>query len=685
MSRSTLVVMAGVLSVSLGMASGAMAQTTKKATCDPVDPRACLLPWPSNHFTRTADTETNRQVRLPAGGMPANASKKRLSVKPYMLSDGFSPSGPILTHVPGVDLARSRAVPVTDLRAYSDPGAPIVLIDVVTRKRQLIWAELDAGASKSSQRLLMIHPAKNLVEGRRYIVALRNLRRSNGAVLKPTRAFARLRASKRPGSRYAGIFRVLNKAGIRRSSLYRAWDFTVASPRNITERATSIRDGGFSALGDSNLFDRIPKGKAPGFSIDAVQEMAVCGGDGCQAGESDDIARRVTGTMTVACYLDRKGCPRGSKFRFKKRVGRFGFAFIPVRTKGNTMKTKFVCIIPRTAFGVPARASLFGHDVLGSPEEVMAPAVQTMAREHNVVYCATRQTGMADEDRSYFESLLKNLNRLPAFADRQQQAMLNTLMLGRLMIGAKGLTEHAAFKAPSGAALFDKSRLYYEGVGQGGNFGAAVVALSPDVQRGILVAAGMRYSMILPRSTAYEPFYSIFAKAYPDRLQQMQALALAQGLWDRAEAAGYAAHMTGDPPPNTLIHDVLMQNTVGDHQTPQVAAEAMVRSADMTARKPVFDNDRYRDKIPYYNVSPAPRLDLESSIVMWDSGPIRGALGVDLPPVENVPPVSGADPHSLLAASSAARVQKAEFMSPTGRILDVCPQNRACRLESWPY
>src|SRR3546814_8185560 len=38
------------------------------------------------------------------------------------------------------------------------------------------------------------------------------------------------------------LFAKLGKAGIARDSLYLAWDFTVASERNISERALHIRD-----------------------------------------------------------------------------------------------------------------------------------------------------------------------------------------------------------------------------------------------------------------------------------------------------------------------------------------------------------------------------------------------------------------------------------------------------------
>ena len=47
------------------------------------------------------------------------------------------------------------------------------------------------------------------------------------------------------------IFTTLTSAGVARSDLYLAWDFTVASRRSLTERMLFVRDDGFARLGAS--------------------------------------------------------------------------------------------------------------------------------------------------------------------------------------------------------------------------------------------------------------------------------------------------------------------------------------------------------------------------------------------------------------------------------------------------
>ena len=169
----------------------------------------------------------------------------------------------------------------------------MVLINARSGRRQLIWSELDSNATSPASTALLIHPAKNLREGERYIVALRRLRGADGALLEPSPAFRRYRdrigtdsvAFERRRPHMERIFRSLRRAGIARRGLYRAWDFTVASAHGLSGRMRHIRDDAFGGLGDRRLGDLRVDGASPPFSVERVTEFAACGTDGCQAGE----------------------------------------------------------------------------------------------------------------------------------------------------------------------------------------------------------------------------------------------------------------------------------------------------------------------------------------------------------------------------------------------------------------
>src|SRR5215212_3731080 len=389
----------GVLAAPPAMAA------TPAADCQPFA-EPCLLPFPNDLFTKPDSTSaTGLRVDLPQAAMPTNTNGVQVNVAPYDRSDGFSPGSSIIARVPGLDnqtaFDQTDPVRLADLSQTYAPDAPIVVIDAATGERALIWAELDSNASDPQHTTLLIHPGKNLTEGHRYIVALRDLKDASGQQLDAPNWFALLRdeqplppSEQDQRERYRSIFKSLKKAEIKRKDLYEAWDFTVASSRSLTAPMLSIRDDAFGQLGDTNLADTQIQGQAPPFNVSGVTNFVPCGSDGCQSGESDRLLRRVTGTITVPSYLTTPTCRIGGGFNY----GSPDPDATPTQQSGNVGIAQFDCIIPRAAVGAAARVSLYGHGLLGSRTEVAAGNVQDMAAEHDFVFCATDWWGLAQAD-----------------------------------------------------------------------------------------------------------------------------------------------------------------------------------------------------------------------------------------------------------------------------------------------
>ncbi|MEI7691066.1 MAG: hypothetical protein WCJ50_00930, partial [Actinomycetes bacterium] len=591
--------------------------------CDPLDTRSCILPFPSNFNTvAQKGSDTGLRLNFSASQFPKNVKGKSGFAPELNRNDGFSPGSALLTYVPGIDMAKTGAAPITDIAQYSKANAPIVVIDAKTGQRQPIWAELDANAdaiSEAKGQLLMIHPAKNFLEGHTYIVALRDLKNSAGKTIPAGAAFASLRNGKPAASvkgrrsSYDRIFKALAKAKVSRSSLYLAWDFTIASERNLSERALSMRNRSFAALGDSDLADGKVAGKAPAFTVDKVEDYSLA--------DNARIARQVTGHVTVPCFLS-KGCVTGGTMSYaKSKTGKFD----SIPNQQGTMQALFICRIPRAALTTPARPSLYGHGLLGSPDEIDAGNVDDMASEHNMMFCATPEIGMADEDVPNAIALLGDMSKFSSMADRLQQGLLNELILGRLMINPSGFAAAEAFKgsSPSRSAI-DTSALYYDSNSQGAILGGALTALSPDFTRAVLGVAGMNYSLLLPRSTDFDTYELIFKPAYKSRLDRILLLSAIQNLWDRGETNGYAQHITTKPLPGTPKHNVLLHVALGDHQVAQVSAEVEARTIGLSGRRPAYDAGRSLDTTPLWNIAPLSSGNAGGSgLVIWDSGPCR--------------------------------------------------------------
>ena len=148
----------------------------------------------------------------------------------------------------------------------------------------------------------MILPGSNWQDGHTYIVVLRDLKSASGKLIGAPSWFEKLRDGKRlpaleraQAKRYAKIFKVLKKAKVAQDkTLYAAWDFTVASSKELTERLLGIRNGAFNELGDTNLGDGVVSGSAPGFTVtsDTAKTFA--------NGQTGNV---VIGTFQVPCYL----------------------------------------------------------------------------------------------------------------------------------------------------------------------------------------------------------------------------------------------------------------------------------------------------------------------------------------------------------------------------------------------
>jgi hypothetical protein len=610
--------------------------------CDPIDPAACLLPFPNDFFTvPDPSTATGRRVHLVAESMPRNAQGNPIDPTGWSGNDGFSPGAEILAHVPGIDLTRTGVAPITDMGRSLASDAPIVLLNTRTRERHPYWVELDANATHEARQALIIRPARNLDEGTRYIVALRLMRDANGALIRPSKAFiALLRGHGARRGHMRKIFRTLAAAGVRRRGLYLAWDFTVASERNLSERLLHIRDDAFASLGPA----------APRFTVGAVTEFT----------EEQDpkILRRVEGSFEVPSYLDQPGGPPGSGFNYAASGNG-----LPTRLPGNTQIAPFMCAVPRAALMQPAQPALYGHGLFSDRTEVVDDNVESMAAEHGFLFCGTEWLGLNDGSQIEVAQVFLDFSRFPAFADRLQQAILDNLFLGRLLTHPDGFGADPAFQS-GGTPLIDYTReLVYDGNSLGGDMGGALTAVAQDFTRAVLGVPGMNFSTMLNRSVDFP--LALIRAAYPDELDQQLVFSLVQMLWDRAEADGYAHHMTTDPLPGTPEHRVLLHVAFGDHQVANIATDVEARTIHASLRVPALTPGRSPDVVPYWDIPPIETFPFTgSAMVVWDSGS-------PAPPPQNIPPPAGDDPHQDPRDSVIARTQKAVFLQ-TGDVIDVC-------------
>ena len=719
---------------------------TNPQGCDPIVPQQCMLPYPNDWLTSYDPSSlTGRKLDLNPLAMPRNALGRPIDPSSWNnWSDGFSAGAPILTYVPGMtkntDLTQSGIPTDTDMSANDTPRAGVILLDATTGQVWPVWAEVDqytseagvlpAGAVGSVQQDLMIHPAANLLDGHRYIVALRHVHVDDKSLAAPSPAFKayRDRTASPTDPRAAhmdGVIKDVVEAGWDRKDIYLAWDFTTASTASVTGRLLSIRDDALGQLGQTKsdmATGAVTQGsKAPAFTVSSVTDYTPA--------QDQYVAREITGTFTVPCYIA-PSCsppvkcetltaptPIGTPFEDCPSPGEFALDPTklysePSQVAGQTYQAGFICIVGRNGWGSSLmRPVEYGHGLFGSDGEVTASPQREMAGRFGMMYCATNWFGFASPDIPNAVLALSDLSNFSILIDRTVQGEMNFLYLQRLMIHPQGFASNPAFQYPGGSTFIDTSAVFYDGNSQGGIYGGTVCAVSVDVKHCSLGVPGMDYSTLLPRSsdyvattplgpstlTSFDPsnptgnvgYSNLFDLFYPDQSERQLTLDLIQTLWDRADPSGFATHMTsaaaGGLLPDTPDHRVLMQVAWGDHQVANVTAEDEARTIGAATFLPALDPSRfcvdydpggidcYSGDAPTWGIPAITTVPYPgSAMVFYDAGPVDAAnrYGTEPAPPSDTPNYTGNDPHEAPRRTCAAQQQKSDFLSATGEVTE---------------
>lgn len=594
--------------------------------CDPLVPTYCGFPFPNDVFTVADENSvTGRRLALSSTTMPPTLVGVQADPTPFNERDGFSPGGTILAHLPGAT-ATGLPDPLHIADSLED-ASPTILYDVTAGLRSPHFSEIDVRAP-ASEASLMLQPATSLEYGHRYIVGVRGLVDSDGNPVPASPSFAALRdgsESDEPSvesrrALYEDIFGHLGELGVERSELQLAWDFTVASREDTSDRLLTMRDIALQV-------------EAPNYEITSIDEDV-----------SADIFRRVRGEIEVPLFLDDPNTGG---------VLVLGDDGLPIQN--GTARYPFTMMIPYSAQSEPAPAVLFGHGLFGNQTQVEAPDFGALANSANMIFIAIDWIGMSSEDPLGVAAIIQsgNLHNFSTLPDRLQQALVNFEMVARMMRTSIVEDPQLLF---DGTSMLDPQTTLYYGGSQGGIMGASYMAIATEVRRGVLAVPGQPYNLLLERSVNFDQFATIIQSSYPQAFDQQMLLGLVQLLWDRAEPSGYSRHILNDTLPNTPSHEVLLLDSIGDHQVTTLGAHVMARSIGIPLLAPPVRE--------VWGLETRQGPFVGSALVEYD-------FGLPPEPLVNLPMVEGDDPHGALTGVPAAAQMATRYLQ-TGEIVNDC-------------
>lgn len=618
-------------------------ETVSEVGCNPVDPSYCLLPYPSMFQMAEADTATGLRLDFAAASMPTNA--KDVTMDPVYLheKDGFSVLGALLFAF--ADASLDGVVGHEDLGDSLLPDAKTVLIDAETGERVAHFVELDMTAEKASERMLIAQPAVPLRHGKRYVFGVRGLVTTGGDAIAPSSGFRRLRDGlssidpqvEAQRAHYdADVFPVLADAGVAREELQVAWDFVTVSRENSLGRMRWLRDDVLAVSGDTG----------PAYEIASVVDED-CAAPGTR------IGRTIFVRMTSPRYTteDEPGA-----------ILTRGPDGMPMRN-GTTevdIEVRVPCSLIDQPTPTSGRLIQYGHGLLGDRGEVESGYLSDLANKNGWVLFASDWTGMKSDDTvSIIAALTNDPTGFVTVPERSLQGFTEFIAAMRLMSGAFVDDPAAMFMAGDNTmySVIDPTKRSYYGNSQGGILGGAYLALSPDIDRGVLGVGGMPYVLLLPRSADFEPFFALLQGSYADHRDIVALIALFQNLWDPGEGAGWAWAMNAEPDPDIGAKQVLMQVAIEDAQVTNVGAQIQARAFGASTVAPQTK--------PVWGVEEKQPGFTGSAYVEWDY------TDVPDPPVENVPPNKDLDPHECPRRQPAAQEQLRDFLE-TGVVNQYC-------------
>lgn len=611
--------------------------------CETVGAGNCLYPFPSDRFlAEDTTTVTGFRVQLPADAMPEMSDGTDTDPKYWNEKDGWSINAQPTTWFDG--MSDAGLIPWTDIGAFEGSDVKTVIIDTTTGERVPHWAELDLTVLKPEQAPLMLRPAMPLRWNHHYIVGIRGLVKTAGGPVDVAEDFLALRdgtsttkADVEDRRKHFDdvIFPALEAEGFARGDLQIAWDFTTESRENTLGKMLWMRDDALARVGTAG----------PTWDITQVDE------GNCEGG--DHIARTIYGTLNAPMYTLKDGPPT-----FLTR-GEDGMPFY-----NGEAKPKFMVRIPCSLATDPKPGAVlhYGHGLLGDLGEARAGYLAEIADAQGWVIFAMDWAGMSAADAGHISYIAASAPGDFAFVpERTQQGFVQKLVGLRMITGDFADDDLMTYPDSEGneVSVVDKTTRYYYGNSQGAILGGAYLALSTDIERGVLGVGGGPYAVLLTRSHDFTPFFKIFQAKFSDgRDISLLVNNMMQHLWDPGESAGYGYELSEDPLPGTEPHQVLMQTALGDAQVSQLGARVMARAYKAQAVAPVAESNAW-------GVEAAVAPFVGNAFVEWDY------TDVEPIPFLAVPPSNEPDPHECPRREPAAQQQLVEFLK-TGTVQTFC-------------
>ncbi len=534
--------------------------------CDQSDPTLCLLPFPSDFYTRAdSATRTGRRINLNLRSFNSADDVSRAN-----LADGFSRASPVVAGLSGIldvaSLGLESAPETATLRLYvadsasAENGRAVAL-------RYGSFADAVRGQS-----VAVGYPQRNLgARTKHVVVLLDSARQTNGAPFRQDRIVrVALGLESAQGAnetalfdRYQDIRAFLTSKGIASEHVLRAWSFTTRSTEDAQGILMAMREEGLRRVVDNRIT----------VQIDSVEHRATGAVHSIVLGRLlgvPDYRNNIQDIALSAANLPmnptdgvmpfRLMIPRASATCSDYRMTIYGHG-----AGGNHTDDDFDEEFAGLCFG-KLSVSYYGWTnacPLGLPAERCRTVPDVAAGLANLLQGAHRAAG----------GLLDAINQV-FIMNRVLPTLMDTVASGTTLpqFSATGMRIGDEPNPHAGRHL-DFSTHFYLGGSLGGTMGLIIGKADDQINRGVLNVPGAGWSHWVTESFLYTLFSGTIIAQNGNSILAIPALLSAgQILFDPIDGLTYEG-LPGD--------DVfLVQESLGDEVMPNNATTNVVRTVN---------------------------------------------------------------------------------------------------------
>jgi len=511
---------------------------------------------------------TGCRLAIPEGFVPVGDSSP-IDLVRLNRRDGFSQANTLWLS-PGLALDPASLPPLEDPSQSLEPTASVQLWDLDSGERIALFAELDAwDPQNDAARVLLIRPLEAMGFQRRIAAVLTdNLRTADGEAFPAPEAFAAMRDGTRAKElepavegHYRDLLDRLEAFGVERSRLVFAWDFLTGSESNVLAPFHRVVDTVRAEVPLDSNHDM-----QPSFSIIAD----VDDGDLVPAG----LWREVRGSFQVTHFPWAEDEAATDPDEHDRGMFRFDEDGLP--TPRGLDEAYFVLTIPESVRGAEAGSVpvlVFGHGLFSAPQNYISShsdesGTVDLCNRLQAICVGGEWRGLTERDVADSVRVATNLGRFPLLTDKLIQGVANQLALGRLFETA--FIDEPFLAADNGESLVDPARTYYFGISLGGIAGTVLLANSEVIDTAVFHVPGGVWSMMLDRSSNWEPLEGFAVETLPDPAGRQLLYSVSQLMWDPVDPINHLAGLEG--------RNGLWQVSVGDEQVRNFTSEIVARS-----------------------------------------------------------------------------------------------------------